>query len=178
MRNVNAIALLLVSLTFASCDRAPKEQPAQAPASAASSATPAATSAPQPAAAPAAAPATPAPATTAKPGHSGESIELGTVEVAGHSIRASRDKGAITAGADSPVDVWINESSGKDVTVVRLWIGTADAKGSLKVKADLEDGHWHTHVEVPDPLPAQSKLWVEFEAKDQQKQTASFDLKI
>ncbi len=165
MRYVNAIALLLVCLTFAGCDRAPKEQPAQAPAP-----TPAA--APKPAATP--------PATTAmpKPGHSGESIELGTVEVAGHSVRASRDKSAITAGGDSPVDVWINESSGKEVTVVRLWIGTADAKGSLKVKADLEDGHWHAHVEVPDPLPAQSKLWVEFEAKDGQKQTASFDLKI
>lgn len=166
MRYLNAIAVLFVSLALTACERAPQERSQPTPPAAAP--TPAA--APKPAATP--------PATTAmpKPGHSGESIELGTVEVAGHSVRASRDKSAITAGGDSPVDVWID--GGKDVTVVRLWIGMADAKGSLKVKADLEDGHWHTHVEVPDPLPAQSKLWVEFEAKDGQKQTASFDLKI
>lgn len=180
MRNLNAIVVLLVSLALTACERAPQERTQPTP-----------PAAPTPAAAPAA-DAAPKSAPTAadagheghdhapkpvKPGHSGESIELGTVEVAGHTVRASRDKQPVTAGGDSPVDVWIDESSGKNVTVVRLWIGTADAKGSLKAKADLEDGHWHTHVEIPDPLPAESKLWVEIEKTGAEKHVTSFDLK-
>lgn len=111
-----------------------------------------------------------------KSGHSGEVIELGTVELEDQSVRASRDKGTIAPGGDAPVDVWIDGGLGKDVGAVRFWIGAADAKGSLKAKADVEDGKWHTHVEVPDPMPAESKLWVEIEMTGGKKMLATFDL--
>lgn len=175
MRYLNAIAVLLVSLALTACERAPQERSQPTPPAAAPAADPAPKSAPT--------------ATDAaheghdhapkpvKPGHSGEVIELGTAEVAGHSIRASRDKGVIKPGGDSPVDVWIDGGTGKDVSVVRFWIGLEDGKGSLKAKADIEDGKWHTHVEIPDPLPADSKLWVEFEKTAAAKHVASFDLK-
>ena len=61
---------------------------------------------------------------------------------------------------------------------VRFWIGTEDAKGSVKAKAEEETTeNWHSHAEVPNPLPAGSKFWVEVEPPSGQSFTVSFDLK-
>jgi hypothetical protein len=114
---------------------------------------------------------------TADGGHGGEVIALGTSKLGTFEVRASRDKGDIKPGGDAPVDVWIDGGVGKGVTAVRLWIGTEDAKGSIKAKADIEDGKWHTHTEVPSPIPAGSRLWVEIEESGGKKTLGSFDLK-
>lgn len=120
----------------------------------------------------------PAPKTEAPAaGHSGEVIELGETTIDGMKVKASRDKGEIKPGGDSPIDIWIDGGLG-DAAAVRFWIGTEDAKGSVKAKADVEAGHWHTHADVPDPLPAGSKLWVEIEAKDGKKTQTSFEMKM
>lgn len=48
----------------------------------------------------------------------------------------------------------------------------------MKAKAELEHTtNWHTHAEVPNPLPAGAKLWVEIEAEGGAKYVVSFDLK-
>jgi len=113
-------------------------------------------------------------------GHHGAVIELGNATIGAFNVRASRDQGEIKAGGDAPIDVWLTGSSDK-VLSVRFWIGTQDAKGSVKAKADIEDpkepNHWHTHAEVPNPLPPGSKLWVEIENGAGQKTSGSFDLK-
>lgn len=95
--------------------------------------------------------------------HSGEVIELGTTKIGDYSVRASRDKGELKPGGDAPVDVWVDGGLGEGVTAVRFWIGTEDAKGSVKAKAAVEDGKWHTHVELPDPLAEGTALWIEME---------------
>lgn len=116
-------------------------------------------------------------------GHGGEMIELGTEKIGELTVRASRDKGELKAGGDAPIDVWIMTSDGKPATVaiVRFWIGSADAKGTIKAKADIEDpkqpNHWHTHAEVPAPLTPDAKLWVEVETNQNTKAQGSFDLK-
>jgi len=110
-------------------------------------------------------------------GHAGDVIELGETTLDGIKIKATRDKGEIKAGGDSPIDIWLNGGLG-NASAVRFWIGTEDAKGSVKAKADVEAAHWHTHAEVPDPLPSDSRLWVEIESKDGQKHTTSFPLKM
>lgn len=114
----------------------------------------------------------------ARDGHSGEVIELGSANIGDKSVRASRDKGPIIAGGDAPVDVWIDDGTGKDVSAVRFWIGSEDAKGSIKAKAEIEDGKWHTHAEIPDPIPAGSKLWIQIEMAGGAKLLGSFDLKM
>ncbi len=111
-------------------------------------------------------------------GHGGEVIALGTSKLGTFEVRASRDKVEFKAGGDSPIDVWIDGGVGKGVTAVRFWIGTEDAKGSIKAKADIEDGKWHTHVEVPSPMPAGGRLWVEIEESGGKKTLGSFDLGI
>lgn len=108
--------------------------------------------------------------------HGGPVIELGTATAGGMSIRASRDAGELKPGGDAPIDVWIDGGLG-NAAAVRFWIGMEDAKGSIKAKAEVEAGKWHTHAELPDPLPAASKLWVEIEGKDGKRTVASFDLK-
>jgi len=134
------------------------------------------------------APETPKPGAEAQkppagPGHGGGIIELGTTKVGDLAVRATRDEGEIKPGGDAPIDIWLTTDAGEPalVSAVRFWIGTEDAKGSIKAKAEIEDpkqtNHWHTHGEVPDPLPAGSKLWVEIEGKDAKKTVASFDLK-
>jgi hypothetical protein len=123
---------------------------------------------------------TDAPATA---GHHGKPIELGTATAGAFSLRAARDEGAVTPGGDAPIDVWVTPGSGVTAKVVgvRFWIGTQDAKGSIKAKAEIEfpaePNHWHTHAEVPDPKPAGSKLWVEIEDDKGGKSIASFELK-
>lgn len=119
----------------------------------------------------------------AAPGHGGEIVELGTAKIGELTVRASRDKGEIKAGGDAPIDVWLTTADGKPaaVTAVRFWIGSEDAKGSIKAKAEIEDpkqpNHWHTHAEVPSPLPDGAKLWVEIEEAGGKKTAGSFDLK-
>ena len=109
--------------------------------------------------------------------HGGPVIELGTTTVNGMGLKASRDVGELKPGGDAPIDLWIDGGLGS-AAAVRFWIGTENAKGSLKAKAEVEEGKWHTHTEVPDPLPTGSKLWVEIEGKDGKKAVASFDLKL
>jgi hypothetical protein len=113
-------------------------------------------------------------------GHGGAVIELGTATIGSFSVRASRDQGEIKAGGDAPIDVWLTGSEISKVTAVRFWIGTEQGDQFVKAKADIEipsePNHWHTHAEVPNPIPAGSKLWVEIEIA-QSKQVGSFDLK-
>jgi hypothetical protein len=120
------------------------------------------------------APAKPAPAAGDDHGH-GAVVQLGEQQVAGFAVRASRD-GAIAGATDAPIDVWITGGTGK-VVAVRFWVGTQDAKGSVKAKAELEKDNWHTHAELPSPMPAESKLWVEFEIEGGARHVAGFELK-
>lgn len=118
----------------------------------------------------------PAAAAAAEADHGhGATTQLGEQQVAGFTVRASRD-GAIAGVPDAPIDVWITGGTGR-VTAVRFWIGTQDAKGSVKAKAEIEKDNWHTHAELPSPMPAGSKLWVEFDAEGSAKQLVGFDLK-
>jgi hypothetical protein len=104
----------------------------------------------------------------------GPTVELGEQSAGGFTVRASRD-GDVTPGNEAPVDVWVTGGGGK-VSAVRFWIGTADGKGSMKAKAELERDAWHTHVEVPSPLPSGSQLWVEIENERGERTLASFNL--
>ncbi len=105
----------------------------------------------------------------------GPTTQLGEQSVGGFNVKASRD-GAITPGKDAAIDVWLTGGTAK-VSAVRFWIGTQDGKGSVKAKAEIEKDNWHTHAEIPSPMPAGSKLWVEVETDKGEKHTIGFDLK-
>ncbi|MEY3141832.1 MAG: hypothetical protein RLY21_325 [Planctomycetota bacterium] len=103
-------------------------------------------------------------------GH-GETTQMGEQKAGPYTVKVSRD-GDIKAGGDVPVDIWVD--GGAKGKTVRFWFGAEDAKGSIKAKCEVEDGHWHTHGEVPDPMPEGSKLWVEIEGEDGTKTVVGF----
>lgn len=105
----------------------------------------------------------------------GPTTELGEQNAGDFNVRASLD-GEIAPGKDAAIDVWVTGGTAK-VAAVRLWIGTQDGKGSVKAKAELEKDNWHTHAEIPSPLPKGSKLWIEIESDKGDKTVAGFDLK-
>ncbi len=116
-------------------------------------------------------------------GHGGAVIQLGSSTIGPFDVKATRDEGQIVAGKDAPIDVTVSPTSGgaAKATAVRFWIGTEDARGSVKARADIENpaepNRWHTHAEIPSPMPAGSKLWVEIEDDKGQRHTGAFDLR-
>jgi hypothetical protein len=116
-------------------------------------------------------------------GHGGAVIQLGSAKIGSFDVKATRDEGQIVAGQEAPIDVTVTPIAGSTAkaTAVRFWIGAEDAKGSVKAKADIEDpakpNGWHTHAEVPNPMPTGSKLWIEIEDDKGGKAVGSFDLK-
>ncbi|GMV26736.1 MAG: hypothetical protein AMXMBFR58_27670 [Phycisphaerae bacterium] len=116
-------------------------------------------------------------------GHGGAVIQLGTSTIGSFDVKATRDEGQIVAGKDAPIDVTVTPAAGATVKAigVRFWIGTEDGKGSAKAKADIENpaepNRWHTHAEIPNPMPAGSRLWVEIEDDKGGKSVGGFDLK-
>ncbi len=117
-------------------------------------------------------------------GHGGPVIDLGTATIGGFSAKVTRDQGDIVAGKDAPIDVTVTPAAGTQtkVAAVRFWIGTEDGSGSVKAKSEIENpaepNRWHTHAEIPDPLPTGSKLWVEVEDDSGRRNVASFDVKM
>lgn len=118
-----------------------------------------------------------------KAGHGGQVIALGEQTIGSFSAKATRDQGQIVAGKDAPIDVTVTPAAGAraKAVAVRFWIGTQDAKGSVKAKAEIENpqepDRWHVHAEIPNPMPAGSKLWVEIEDDKSGTSVGSFDLK-
>lgn len=110
-------------------------------------------------------------------GHShGATTQLGEQVAGAFSVKASRD-GDVKAGSDVPIDAWVTSATAK-LAAVRFWIGSEDAKGSVKAKASLEKDNWHTHVDAPSPMPEGSKLWIEVENDKGEKVVTGFDLKL
>jgi hypothetical protein len=101
-------------------------------------------------------------------------IELGVKKVGALELRAAQDE-PVKPGGEGAFDLVITGGKPK---AVRFWVGTEDAKGSVKARAEEETpDNWHTHVEVPDPLPSGSKFHAEVEPATGAKFAVSFDLK-
>jgi hypothetical protein len=107
-------------------------------------------------------------------GH-GKPSDLGVASIGGFTVKVTQE-GGIAEGQDAAFDISITGGTGKP-SVVRAWIGTQDAKGSLKSKAEGEGGGYHLHVEVPEPIPAAAKLWIEIDNASGQKALGSVALK-
>ena len=101
-------------------------------------------------------------------------VPIGETTTSGLKLVATMDE-PVKPGGEGAFDVVITGGKPK---AVRFWVGPEDAKGSVKAKAEEETpDNWHTHVEVPDPIPAGSKFWVEVEPATGQPFKSSFDLK-
>ncbi|MDA1008100.1 MAG: hypothetical protein O2800_03725 [Planctomycetota bacterium] len=103
-------------------------------------------------------------------------VDLGSTTIGPFQIIAQRDAGAVVAGGEIAVDVDVTSTTTKAIAV-RFWVGTEDAKGSMKAKADIENptspNRWHTHVELPSPMTSDARLWIEIETASGERSTGS-----
>lgn len=100
--------------------------------------------------------------------------QLGPFDIGGISVKPVIH-GSIKAGKEAEVDVHIPQGAEK-VVATRVWIGSPDGQGAMKVKATINKENAHNHVAVPDPLPPGSKLCVELEMTGGEKKVGSVEL--
>ena len=86
-------------------------------------------------------------------------VTLGTVvaKVEGAGIPAAGKEWHVT------VDLPAGTAAPK---AVRIWVGIESGRGSEKAKAEAEAAHpggYEAHVDVPNPLPEGSKIWISIE---------------
>lgn len=113
-----------------------------------------------------------------KTGDHAGAVTLGETTVAGLKVTAKQDE-PIKAGGEGAFDLIITGyPAGAKPKAVRFWVGTESGEGSAKAKADEQTpDNWHTHVEVPNPIPAGAKFWAEIEPAAGEKFKVSFDAK-
>ena len=105
-------------------------------------------------------------------------ITLGETTSNGLKFKAMQDE-PIKAGGEGAFDLLITGyPAGAKPKAVRFWVGVESGQGSAKAKAQEESpDNWHTHVEVPNPLPAGSKFWAQVDPASGAAFKVSFDLK-
>jgi hypothetical protein len=182
MRNTTLAAALGIATLVVGCkdDKKTTPPPAAPPASPAPA--PATNAAPTPAPATNAAPTpatntAPAPAPATKPTEGQHNrIPLGETTVGALKLVATMDAPIkASGGGEGAFDLVITGGKPK---AVRFWVGTENAEGSTRAKAEEETkDNWHVHVEVPKPLPAGSKFWAEVEPPTGDPVKVSFDVK-
>ena len=106
-----------------------------------------------------------------------DAVAIGQVTQNGLTLKATQDE-KIKAGGEGAFDVAISGyAEGQKPKSVRFWVGVESAEGSVKDLAKEEStGVWHTHVEIPNPIPAGAKFWTEVEPASGEKFKASFEL--
>lgn len=126
-------------------------------------------------------------------GCSGESPETETEGAAAAPAEAPEpdyeipmtNMGAVTIGPYHVQPMYEEELSdghfnlritGPEFAAVREWVGPEDASGVMVIKTVVENDYQHGHVEIPDPIPADAKLWIEIETPEGEKLKGSVPL--
>lgn len=65
---------------------------------------------------------------------------------------------------------------GAPFKAVRMWVGQEDPGNTMIVKAMLENDYQHGHIKLPDPIPADVKLWIEIEDNEGKTHLGSTEL--
>jgi len=106
-------------------------------------------------------------------GH-GAAVELGTATIGAWTVEAER-LGEIVAGKEAVIELKLAPAQPAPA-IARAWIGSENGRGSVKAKLEAEDSGFHGHLEVPEPLPADAKLWVSLQDAAGATTTGSFAL--
>jgi hypothetical protein len=107
----------------------------------------------------------------------GKAESVGAVDISVYKVAVSAS-GAIAAGKEWHVELRLNPDQPVP-KAIRVWVGTENGRGSVKAKAEAEKdakGEYGAHVEVPNPIPADSKLWISIEPDNGQTAKGSVAL--
>lgn len=106
-------------------------------------------------------------------GH-GPAVELGFATIGAWTVKAER-LGEVVAGKEAVIGLKLDPAQPAPA-VVRAWIGGEDGRGSVKAKLEAGKIAFHGHLEVPESLPADAKLWVTLQDAAGATTTGSFAL--
>jgi hypothetical protein len=89
--------------------------------------------------------------------------DLGELTLGAHKVRVFQ-VAPVTAGQEGDFDLDFEAGKALPTAAVRGWIGSEDGAGSRKVRFAKEtETRMHGHPEVPSPLAADAKIWIEIE---------------
>jgi hypothetical protein len=83
-------------------------------------------------------------------------------------------KGTLSPGAE--IDVELVQTSGSPAIAIRLWVGNETGVGSAKTKSHSHGASHHAVPQAPNPLPANSALWIEIESAMGERESGSIAL--
>ncbi len=98
----------------------------------------------------------------------GKAVALGEVKTGEQRLLVS-GAGAIAPGKPWHVELVLKPDQ-PTPKAIRLWVGLESGRGSVKTRAAAEKGakgEYVADLEVPDPIPADSKLWLAIEAANE-----------
>ena len=111
--------------------------------------------------------------TVVDPEHAqGEKHKLGRKQIGNYTVSVII-VGEVEAGKHVDFDIKLIDAK-SDPKALRVWVGTENASGSKKAEGKKGAVTYTGEVDVPNPLPQGSKLWVELETDDGLKR-ASYD---
>jgi len=132
---------------------------------------------------------TPAPTTTTtttnESGHAdhmghdhdhGDEVSLGKTMVGDIEIECWQSHGELQPGKELHLVVKLPYND-NGATIIRAWLGTEDRLASMVGLADYAASHddYDLHAEAPDPLPENTKWWIEIEKPDGTKSVGSIN---
>jgi hypothetical protein len=94
----------------------------------------------------------------------GSAVAAGSMSLAGATV-AVGVAGAVKPGAEVHVELAFTPAQPAP-KAVRIWIGSESGRGSARARAGAlkrTPGAYAAHVEVPSPLPADSRIWINVE---------------
>ncbi len=83
-------------------------------------------------------------------------------------------QGTLAPNAEYHVEIAL--VAGAPGAIVRLWIGDASGKGSMKTKADGHGDHYHAHVVAPKEINNKTAMWVEVQGVSGDRETGRIAL--
>ena len=96
-----------------------------------------------------------------------------SLSLAGITLRVTM-KGTLQPGAE--IDVQLVQTSGSPAIGIRLWVGNESGVGSVKTKSHSHGASHHAIPQAPNPLPANSALWIEVESAMGERESGSIAL--
>lgn len=107
-------------------------------------------------------------------GHAHEEIALAPATIGDMTIELAQSHGAVKAGQEGHLVVKLPYKD-NGATIVRAWIGTEDRTLSFVGRGEYAASHddYDIHAMAPDPLPANTRWWIEIEKPDGTKVVGS-----
>ena len=106
--------------------------------------------------------------------HAHDEVDLDPVTIGSMRVELAQGHGAVEAGAEGHLVVKLPYND-NGATIVRAWIGGADRTMSMVGVGEYAPSHddYDIHAMAPDPLPANTRWWIEIEKPDGTKVVGS-----